>query len=160
MKKLSLYALAFVSSLFSISVFAADIQVERATVRATAPGQQTAMLDMQIISKQAGHLISVSTPAAKSVELHRMSHESGMMMMREVDAINLPAGQVVDLGEAGFHVMLMDIKAPIKVGSSIPFVITIKLDNNRSVKVKAQAEVTPLVEIKPEADEHMHMHHH
>ncbi len=160
MKKLSLYTLAFVSSLFSVVVFAADIQVERATVKATAPGQQTAMLDMQIISKQAGRLISVSTPAAKSVELHRMSHEDGMMMMREVDAITLPAGQVVNLGEAGFHVMLMDVKAPIKAGSSLPFVMTIRLDNNRTIKVNSQAEVTPLVEVKPEADEHMHMHHH
>lgn len=158
MKKYGFAGLVFAACLFAPTAFAADVQVEKARVRATAPGQETAMLDMQITSKQAGRLIAVTTPVAKSVELHRMSVDNGVMKMREVSEINLPAGQVVDLGEAKFHLMLMGLKAQIKEGANVPLILTIKLGSERIIKVETEAEVKPLVEIK--ADAHEHMHHH
>lgn len=162
MKKLTLWLVVAAASLSSASVYAGDIQIEKARVRATAPGQETAMVDLQVTSKQAASLVGASTPAAKSVELHRMTHDDGVMKMREVPAIQLPAGQVVDLGEAGFHLMLIGLKAPIKEGATLPLTLTFQLANKKTLKLETAAEVKPLVEIKADApaDEHLHHHHH
>jgi len=144
--------------LLSTSVYAGDIQVESAWLRATAPGQDAASADMSITSKQPAMLIGMSSPASRIVEMHSMTHENGMMKMREVQAIELPAGKRVDLGASGYHLMLVGLKAPLKAGGSIFLTLTIKLANKRTVKVKARAEVKPLTTAKGEAQDHEHQH--
>jgi copper(I)-binding protein len=146
--------------LLSASVYAGDIQVEGAWSRATAPGQDTAMVDLKITSQQAASLVGVSSPAAGSVELHSMTHDNGMMKMREVQAIALPAGKCVDMGESGYHLMLIGLKAQLKAGDSVPLTLSIKVADKAVVKVEARAEVKPLTETAPTSDEHMHHHHH
>lgn len=162
MKKSCLKLAVLAASLFSAVAFAGDIQIEKATVRATAPGQATAMGDLHIVSKHAAKLVAVSSPAAQSVELHHMSTDNGMMTMREVKDIELPAGKTVDLGESGYHLMLMGLNSPIKEGVTVPFSVTVQLANKKTVKLEVQAQVTPLIEIKDDMSEHehMHMHHH
>jgi copper(I)-binding protein len=148
--------------LLSASVHAGDIQVEGAWARATAPGQEAGMADVTITSKQAATLVGVSSPAAKTAELHTMTHENGMMKMREVESIELPAGKRVNLGEGGYHLMLIGLKAPLKAGESVPLTLNIKVANKKAVKVETKAEVKPMVETKaaPSEDEHMqHMQH-
>ncbi len=148
--------------LLTSNVLAAALQIDKARVRATAPGQENAMLDLQMSSSQAARLISVSTPAATSVELHRMSLDNGVMKMRQIKELALPAGQVVDLGEAGLHLMLIGLQAPLQEGTRVPFTLKIQLANKKILSVDATAQVTPLVESKPDADmdAHQHMHHH
>jgi periplasmic copper chaperone A len=140
--------------LLSASVFASDIQVEKAWARATAPGQDTAGVDMTITSKQDATLVGASSAVCKTIELHSMTmtHESGMMKMREVSAIKLPAGKPVNLGESGYHLMLTGLKAPLKAGESVPLTLDIKV-SNRTVKVEAKAEVRPLTTTSPAMDE-------
>ena len=130
--------------LMSASVYAGDIQVENAWARATAPGQDAAGVDLTITSKQAATLVGVSSAACKTVELHSMTSESGMMKMREVEAIELPAGKRVNLREGGYHLMLTGLKAPLKAGESVPLTLNIKVANKRMVKVETKAEVKPL----------------
>ena len=148
--------------LLSASVYAGDVQVNGAWARATAPGQDAAMVDMSITSKQAATLLGVSSPVCNSVELHSMTHDKGVMKMREVKSVELPAGKSVNLGESGYHVMLLGLKAPLKAGDSVPLTLNIKQADKHTVKVEAKAEVKPQVEAKPEpkADGHMHHDHH
>lgn len=162
MHKFPLSLAVLATSLFSAVAFAGDIQIEKVTVRATAPGQETAMGDLHIVSKHAAKLVGVSTPAAQSVELHLMSTDNGMMTMREVKDIALPAGKTVDLGESGYHLMLMGIKSPIQTGKPVPLTVTVQLADKKTVKLDVQAQVTPLIEIKDDMSghDHMHMHHH
>jgi len=145
--------------LLSTSVHAGDIQIEGAWSRATAPGQDTGMADITITSKQAATLVGVSSPAAKVAEMHSMTHESGVMKMREVKAIELPAGKRVNLGESGYHLMLIGLKAPLKAGETVPLTLIIKTADKRVVKIKAKAEVKPLAAAKADAKEDEHMHH-
>ena len=161
MKKISKFSGLFAALLFSTGVYAGDIQVEGAWSRATAPGQDSAMVDLRVTSKQAASLVSISSPAANSVELHSMTHENGMMKMREVKSVELPAGKNVNLGESGYHLMLIGLKAPLKAGDSVPLTLSIKVAD-KTVKLDAKAEVKPLTEAKaaPQEDEHMHHHHH
>ncbi|MCX7193291.1 MAG: copper chaperone PCu(A)C [Proteobacteria bacterium] len=144
--------------LLSVSVYAGDIQVESAWARATAPGQDTAMVDLSITSVKEAKLVGFSSAACKTAEIHSMTHDNGMMKMREVKAINLPAGRRVVLGESGYHLMLIGLKSPLKAGESVPLTLNIKV-GNEMVKVEAKAEVRQLTEAKP-MDEHMHHMHH
>lgn len=147
--------------LLSVNVYAGDVSAEGAWSRATAPGQDAAMVDVSITSKQAATLVGFSSPACKSAELHSMTHEGGVMKMREVKEIALPAGQRVNLGESGYHLMLLGLKAPLKAGEDVPLTLNVRLANKRIVKIEAKAAVKPLTEAKAAQDGgHMHHNHH
>jgi len=148
MKILSQMSGLFAALLFTASVYAGDIQVEGAWSRATAPGQDAGMIDLTITSAQAARLIGASSPAAKTTELHTMVHENGMMKMREVKEIELPAGKQVNLGKAGFHLMLIGLKAPLKAGEMVPVTLNIQVSKETPVKIEAQAEVKSMTEQK------------
>ncbi len=137
-----------------------DIETSGGWIRATAPGQDQAGADLSITSKQSVTLIGASSPACKAVQLHTMTSENGMMRMREVKAIELPAGKRVNLRKSGYHLMMVGLKAPLKEGEMVPFTLSIKVDKHRVVKVETTAEVKSLTATEAEShdDEHMHMH--
>ena len=140
--------------LLTANVFAGDIQVENAWARATAPGQDAAGVDLTITSKQAARLVGASSTVCKTIELHSMTmaHDSGMMKMGEVPAIELPAGKRVNLREGGYHLMLSGLKAPLKAGDSIPLTLDIKV-SKRMVKIETKAEVRPLTTTSPATEQ-------
>ena len=98
--------------------------------------------------------MGASSAACKTIELHsmKMTHDSGMMKMRKVPAIELPAGKRVNLGESGYHLMLTGLKAPLKAGEIVPLTLEIKVSKHR-IKIEAKAEVRPLTATKPMMDE-------
>lgn len=67
----------------------------------------------------ADRLVQAHTGVAGAVEIHRMALDAGVMRMRAVDAIDLPVGMAVstrhDQGD-GYHLMLRDVKTPLKEG--------------------------------------------
>jgi len=159
MQTLLRFSLLAAGILFGASTYAGEIQVVDAWLRATAPGQDVASVDLTIISKQQAKLIAVSSKVSKKGELHRMFKADGMMKMREVAAIDLPADKHVKLGESGYHLMLVGLEAPLQVGEKIPLTLTIKLGNKRIEKVDTVAEVKSLTTIKAmRGDEHKHHH--
>ena len=74
----------------AVSAQADEVKVSDAWARATAPGQDSAMVQLVITSKKDGKLVAVSSKDAQTAELHSMVHEGGMMKMRQVDTIELP----------------------------------------------------------------------
>ncbi|HZW86244.1 MAG TPA: copper chaperone PCu(A)C [Gallionella sp.] len=145
--------------LFSTGVYAADIQVEGAWAAASAPGQEVGKADLTIISKGGATLSGVSSPVCKSVELHSMSNANGMMKMREVQGIALPAGKRVNLGESGYHLMLMGLRAPLKAGDSVPLKLNIRLADKSSIKINVMAVVKSLAGMEPASHDDMHEPH-
>lgn len=147
--------------LSSASVYAGDVRVENAWARATVPGQDSAMVDMTLASRQGAALTGVSSTAAGSVTLHRMAHENGMMKMREAKSLELPAGKRINLGESGYHLMLSGLKAPLRVGDTVPLTLTIRLPGQRSETIETGAEVRPLTATRsmPQEDGHGQHHH-
>jgi len=113
----------------------ADIRVEQPYARATVPGQMAGggYLQLQNTGKAADRLLSVSTGVSASAELHTMSMDGDVMRMREVDGIDVPAGQKVELKPGGLHIMFMGLKAPLKAGDSFP--ATLKFQKAGDVKV-------------------------
>ncbi|MGB9094098.1 MAG: copper chaperone PCu(A)C [Gallionella sp.] len=131
------------------SVYAGDIQVQNAWTRATAPGQDAASVDLTITSKHAAALAGVSSPVAGTAALHSMAMEGGMMRMREVASIDLPPGKTVNLGASGYHLMLTELKAPLREGQTVPLTLSIRVSKLGMVKVKALAKVISLTAPTP-----------
>jgi hypothetical protein len=148
MNKLNQLGLSAAILLASFASYAAGdmegIEISGAWTRATAPGQDAAGVDMTITSKQAAALVGVASPAAGSAELHSMTTEGGMMRMREVQSIELPAGKPVNLKESGYHLMLNGLKAPLKEGESVPLTLSIKAGKQGVIKIETRAEVRSL----------------
>jgi copper(I)-binding protein len=69
-----------------------SVQVSNAWVRATVPGQPVAGAYMDLRADRAVKLVGVASPVAKRGEIHEMKDDGGMMTMRAVEAVALPAG--------------------------------------------------------------------
>nr|SPS06127.1 conserved protein of unknown function [Candidatus Nitrotoga fabula] len=141
---------------FSIQAWAGNVAVSDASARATAPGQDSATIRFSIASQKDGRLVAVSSAIAGAVEIHGMVHESGMMKMRPMDSLPLPAGKTVKLGAGGTHVMLLGLKKPLKTGDIVPLVITVEFADKKQEKVDVNAEVKPLAAGRGGHDHSMH----
>ena len=103
---------------------AEGITVSGAWVRGTVQGQTATGAYMQLKSADGATVVGVESPAAGIVEIHEMRMDGNTMRMRGVEKLELPAGRAVELKPGGYHVMLMDLKAPLKKGETVP--ITLK----------------------------------
>lgn len=132
-----------------LPAFAADVTVTGAWVRGTLTGQTTTGAFMQLASSVDTALVAVASPAAKIVEVHEMKMDGGMMKMRAVDKIAIPAGKPVDLNPGGYHVMLVGLVAPLKDGDSVPLRLTFQDKTGAKQTVDVKAVVKPLTTTAP-----------
>lgn len=121
--KTTLFIAGFALALAPLAAFA-QVSIKDPWVRGTVPGQKATGAFMQITSGADTSLVAVTSPVAKVVEIHTMTHEGGVMKMRAVDAVSVPAGKPVELSPGGFHVMLMDLGQPLKEGEKVPLTLT------------------------------------
>ncbi|MEO8629550.1 MAG: copper chaperone PCu(A)C [Betaproteobacteria bacterium] len=121
----------------------ATIQVTEAWVRATVPGQAVAGVYLKLRSDQAARLVGVDSPLAKKAEIHSMSNAGGVMRMRQLKAVDLPAGETKTFEPNGNHIMLFDITQQLKPGDKVPLTLTIE-KKGKKVKVSVQADVRSL----------------
>jgi len=128
----------------SLLAFAAHAQVvvsvEHVWARATVPGQTVAALYLDIRSDQQAKLVGVRSPVAESAEIHSMSNEGGVMKMRRLQWLDLPAGQTVRLAPSGNHIMLRDLKQPLQPGAHVPVVLIVE-QKHKKKWIQLQAEV-------------------
>jgi copper(I)-binding protein len=120
----------------------ADVKIENAWARATPPGAKIAAGYMTIRndSASAERLVSASSPAAAKVQTHVTKTEDGISRMREVKGYEIPANGTFELMPGGAHLMLVDIKAPLKAGERVPLVLRFQ----HAGEVKVELEVRPL----------------
>ena len=131
-----------VVSASSLAAFAAEpVSVKNAWARPTAPGQKTAGAYMELESATAAALVAVETPVAAKAEVHVMSMDGGVMRMRPMEKIDLPAKKTVKLAPGGFHVMLIGVKRPLKEGDKVPFTLTVQTPDGAKSTLKVEAEV-------------------
>ncbi|MEO5659275.1 MAG: copper chaperone PCu(A)C [Polaromonas sp.] len=116
---------ALLFSLFVSSAFA-QVTVSDPWVRATVPQQKATGAFMQVTSPQDARLVEVRSPVASVVEIHEMKMENDVMRMRSVPGLDLPAGQPVDLGPGGYHIMMMDLKRQVKEGEMVPMTLVVE----------------------------------
>jgi len=119
----------------------AQVKVKSAWVRGTVAAQKTTGAYMEIFSARGASLVGAESTAAGAVEVHRMSMDKNVMRMRAVPRLELPAGKTVELKPGGYHMMLVDLKKPLKKGDSVPIRLKIE-DKDKTVStVEVKAEV-------------------
>jgi hypothetical protein len=117
-------------------------KVQDAWARPTVDGQAAGGGYLKIVGGSAGdRLIAASAGVSQRVELHTMTMDGNVMRMREIEAIEVPAGQTVKLEPGGLHVMFMELKAPLKSGSSFP--LTLRFEKGGEVTVQMNVMTQP-----------------
>ncbi len=120
-----------------------DLAIDHPWARATVPGQKAggAFLKIENRGSTADRLLSAAAPTDRvaSTELHSMRMEGNIMRMREVVAIDLPAGQTVALEPGGLHIMFMGLTSALKAGETLPLVLTFEKAGTVTVDVKVEA---------------------
>ena len=131
------FLLAFVYS-FAFAdheVKVGTLKIDNPYTRITVAGQKVGGAFMKVENKGAADkLIGATSTVAKEVQLHTMSMDGNVMRMREVKAIDVPANGEVRLAPGGLHLMLIDIKAPLKKGDMVP--VKLKFEKAGEVEVK------------------------
>lgn len=123
----------------------AQTTVKDPWVRGTVAQQKATGLFAQITSTGGGRLVAASSPAAGVVEIHEMAMEGNTMKMRALpNGLELPAGKAVELKPGGYHVMLMDLKAPLKDGDKVDVTLVVEGKDGKKEELKLQAPVRPL----------------
>lgn len=124
---MKLPALAAILALSCSALYAQTVDVKDAWARATVPGQKATGAFMKLTAKDGAKLVAVSTPAAGVAEVHEMKMDGDVMKMRAVQGgLDLPAGKAVELKPGGYHVMLMDLKAPLPKDSTVALTLVFK----------------------------------
>ena len=105
---------------------AGGITVVAPWARATPGGAKVggAYLELKAAAGAGDRLVSASSPAAGTVEIHEHANEGGVMKMRRIDGLAVPAGGSVVLKPGGYHLMLMDLKQPLKQGDKLQLTLT------------------------------------
>lgn len=142
----------------SAGAFAQAVQVEGAWARASVPGQKASGAFMKITTRDGARLVGVSSPVAGLAEVHEMKLEGDIMRMRAVPTLDLPAGKTVEFKSGGYHLMLMNLKAPLVRDSTVP--LTLVFRDARGVESRVELKV-PVRSSAPgaEAESAGHMHH-
>lgn len=103
------------------------LRISHLHVRATAPGQSSAAVYATIENsgRSPDRLLTITTPAAASAQLHTMSMEGDVMKMRDVDALTLPPATPVAMAAGkGAHIMLTQLRHPLVHGQQIALTLT------------------------------------
>ena len=157
MKQIKHLIAAALSTMCAVSAFAQNVTVTDAWARATVQGQKATGAFMKITAKDSAKLVGVSSPVAGVVEIHEMKMDKDVMKMSALpNGLELPAGKAVELKPGGYHVMLMDLKAPLAKDTTIPLTLTVQ-----DVKgVKSTVELKLLVGMQaPGMPSHDHSKH-
>jgi copper(I)-binding protein len=134
----------FIAAAAAATAAPAQVTVSGAWVRGTVQGQTATGAYMQLRSADGATLVGADSPAAGIVEIHEMRMEGNTMRMRGVETLELPAGRAVELKPGGYHVMLMDLKAPLKKGDTVPIKLKVRSKSGQTQDVEVKAEVRDL----------------
>ena len=147
---------AFVAlALLSAPLYAQEVSVKDPWVRGTVQGQSATGAFMELTGKSNARLVGAASPVAKTVEVHNMKVENGVMKMFPVDVIDLPAGKPVKLAPGGYHVMLMGLQKPLNAGDKVPLKLTFELANKKRETVDLNVDVRDMKgAAKPEPKGH------
>jgi len=138
MKKLSLFAAGLIASAGVFAGAADQVTVQDPYVRLAPPNAPAtgAFMVIRNTGDKDVKVVKADNPVSKVTELHTHLNEGGVMKMRPVAAIDVKAKGEAVLKPGGLHVMLIDLKAPMKEGDTVP--ITLTFDDGSTKKIDAK----------------------
>ena len=123
--KLPFLSVGLLFAMLTGSVFAQSLVVDNAYIRGLLPGLEVTAAFFSLNNKTpiTCELHGAETPVASSIEMHTHSHQQGVMQMRQLQSITVPAGEAVIFEPGGFHLMLFGVKQPLVVGEYYPLTL-------------------------------------
>ena len=117
-----------------------DLLIGHPWSRPTVSGMPTGVAYLSITNTgtQRDTLIAASTPAAARVEFHRTTFEDGMAHMRPARAVVVEPNATITAEPGGLHLMLVDLKSPLVVGTTVPLVL--RFETAGEITVQLQVE--------------------
>ena len=117
-----------------------SLKIDHPYARPTPPGARTGGVYVTIrnTGKEADRLVAAKSPVAQGVEIHSMHMEGNLMKMREIRALDIPAGGEVTLGSGGYHIMLVGLSHPLTAGNELT--VTLTFAKAGSIDVLASVE--------------------
>jgi periplasmic copper chaperone A len=117
-----------------------SLGIDHPFARATPPGAKSggAFFVVENSGLTPDKLIGVASPAAGSAEMHQMTMDGGVMKMRAVSMLEIPPGGKLELKPGGYHLMLLDLKQPMRAGDKVP--LTLTFQNAGSIVVSVEVE--------------------
>ena len=138
----------------------AAVQVEGAWARASVQGQKATGAFMRLTAKDGARLVRAESPAAGVAEVHEMKMDGDVMKMRAVPALDLPAGKTVELKPGSYHIMLLDLKAPLAKGSAVPLTLVFQDAQGTESRLDLSLPVAAAAPGGAPAQGHSHGHKH
>ena len=157
MKTIRSLTLAAVAACWGLGAWAQNVSVSDAWARATVPGQKATGAFMKLTAKDSTKLVGISSPAAGVTEIHEMKMDKDVMRMAAIPSLDLPAGKAVELKPGSYHVMLMDLKAPLAKDSTVP--VTLIFQDVKGQKSELALQVPVKAMMPANQDGAMHPHH-
>jgi len=118
------------------------LEIGQPWARATPPTAPTGggYLSVKNTGTEPDRLISISSPAAQTVQVHQMKMEGNVMRMRELDSpLEIKPGETVTLAPGGLHLMMMGLKAPLKQGEKVPLTLVFEKAGKIDVQLLVEA---------------------
>jgi periplasmic copper chaperone A len=137
-------------------VKAGDLVITQAWARATPGGAKVggAFLTIENKGAAADRLVGASADIAGKVEVHEMANKNGVMTMRPVGSgLAIDPGKTVKLAPGGYHLMMFDLKGPLKQGDKLP----VTLDFEKAGKVALSLTIEGVGAQAPGANTGMEM---
>jgi copper(I)-binding protein len=146
----------FAASALAEEVKAGDLVITQAWSRATPGGAKIGGGYLTIENKGSApdRLIGGSADVAGKVQVHEMAMSNGVMTMHPLDnGLTIEPGKTVKLAPGGYHLMLFDLKSPLKQGDKVP----LTLEFEKAGKVKLSLDVQGVGAQGPAVGGHMDM---
>jgi copper(I)-binding protein len=96
------------------------LTVEHAWARPASAGQVGVIYLTVRDTGAPDQLIGVRTPVSDDAQLHESMMNGSVMQMRPLNAAPVAPGQPLVLAPGGYHIMLMHLKRPLKIGDAVP----------------------------------------
>lgn len=134
----------FAAALLCAAPAWAQVAVDAPWVRATVAQQPATGAFMRLTASRDLRLVGARSAAAAHVEVHEMAMQGQTMRMRQIAALALPKGRAVALAPGGYHLMLIGLKQPLRVGAKVALTLVFEDPAGKRSEQEVQAEVRPL----------------
>lgn len=130
----------FASKIATAAPIADSIKVEDAYVRLVPSVSKTTAAFMTLTnqSEMESALIRAEGDTAESIELHAHIHDQGVMRMRRIDEIKLPANSSVKLEPGGLHIMFIGLKAPLAADQMVKLTLVFSDESKKELELPVQ----------------------
>jgi hypothetical protein len=139
---------------------AAPVTAVAPWARASVQGQQGTGAFVTLTASEPLTLVGASSPVAGVTEVHEMKMDGDVMRMRAIPQLELPAGRPVHLKPGGYHLMLMQLKAPLAPDTTIPLTLVFRTAKGEQRQLALQVPVSARPPKEAAAAQPMHGHKH